>query len=133
MRHFRGWLWRGRAKHPKHPAADLLRGGVEVNQDPGSHPLAFAHEPEQEVLSVDVVMAEAQRLAKRELEHLLDTRRERDLTFGRLFPGTDDPPAVLCGVVLNAAVGWWWADPLSALVILAYGVREARHAWARAA
>ena len=26
--------------------------------------------------------------------------------------------AVLTGVVLNAAVGWWWADPLSALVIL---------------
>lgn len=26
--------------------------------------------------------------------------------------------AVLTGVVLNAAVGWWWADPLSAFVIL---------------
>ncbi len=23
--------------------------------------------------------------------------------------------AVLVGVVLNAAVGWWWADPLSGL------------------
>jgi divalent metal cation (Fe/Co/Zn/Cd) transporter len=41
--------------------------------------------------------------------------------------------AVLTGVVLNAAAGWWWADPLSALVILIYGVREARHAWAEAA
>lgn len=40
--------------------------------------------------------------------------------------------AVLVGVVLNAAVGWWWADPLSALVILVYGLREARHAWAEA-
>jgi divalent metal cation (Fe/Co/Zn/Cd) transporter len=38
--------------------------------------------------------------------------------------------AVLVGVVLNAALGWWWADPLSALVILLYGIREARHAWA---
>jgi divalent metal cation (Fe/Co/Zn/Cd) transporter len=37
--------------------------------------------------------------------------------------------AVLLGVALNAAVGWWWADPLAALVILAYSVREARHAW----
>jgi hypothetical protein len=34
---------------------------------------------------------------------------------------------VLLGVVLNAALGWWWADPLSALVILVYGAREARH------
>lgn len=40
--------------------------------------------------------------------------------------------AVLTGVVLNAAVGWWWADPLSALVILVYGLREARHAWTEA-
>jgi divalent metal cation (Fe/Co/Zn/Cd) transporter len=37
--------------------------------------------------------------------------------------------AVLTGVVLNAALGWWWADPLSALVILVYALREARHAW----
>jgi divalent metal cation (Fe/Co/Zn/Cd) transporter len=40
--------------------------------------------------------------------------------------------AVLTGVVLNAAAGWWWADPLSALVILIYGLREARNAWAEA-
>lgn len=38
--------------------------------------------------------------------------------------------AVLAGVALNAAAGWWWADPLSALVILVYGLREARQAWA---
>lgn len=38
--------------------------------------------------------------------------------------------AVLLGVALNDALGWWWADPLSALVILVYAVREARHAWA---
>jgi divalent metal cation (Fe/Co/Zn/Cd) transporter len=40
--------------------------------------------------------------------------------------------AVLTGLVLNAALGWWWADPLSAMVILVYGLREARHAWAEA-
>ncbi|MGI8428848.1 MAG: cation transporter [Solirubrobacteraceae bacterium] len=41
--------------------------------------------------------------------------------------------AVLAGVALNTAAGWWWADPLSALVILIYGLREARHALAEAA
>jgi divalent metal cation (Fe/Co/Zn/Cd) transporter len=40
--------------------------------------------------------------------------------------------AILTGVVLNAAAGWWWADPLSALVIVVYGLREAQHAWSEA-
>jgi divalent metal cation (Fe/Co/Zn/Cd) transporter len=34
--------------------------------------------------------------------------------------------AVLAGLVLNAAAGWWWADPLAALVIVGYALREAR-------
>ena len=34
--------------------------------------------------------------------------------------------AVLAGLVLNAAAGWWWADPLAALVIVFYAMREAR-------
>jgi divalent metal cation (Fe/Co/Zn/Cd) transporter len=34
--------------------------------------------------------------------------------------------AVLTGLVLNAAAGWWWADPLAALVIVFYALREAR-------
>jgi divalent metal cation (Fe/Co/Zn/Cd) transporter len=37
--------------------------------------------------------------------------------------------AILIGVLLNAAAGWWWADPLAALVLVFYGAREARHAW----
>jgi divalent metal cation (Fe/Co/Zn/Cd) transporter len=34
--------------------------------------------------------------------------------------------AVLDGLVLNAAAGWWWADPLAALIIVFYALREAR-------
>jgi divalent metal cation (Fe/Co/Zn/Cd) transporter len=34
--------------------------------------------------------------------------------------------AVLAGLALNAAAGWWWADPLAALVIVFYALREAR-------
>lgn len=37
--------------------------------------------------------------------------------------------AVLIGLVLNALVGWWWADPLASLVIVYYGIREGLHAW----
>lgn len=32
--------------------------------------------------------------------------------------------AVLIGLLLDAAFGFWWADPLAALVIVFYGVRE---------
>ena len=38
--------------------------------------------------------------------------------------------AVLVGLTLNAAFGWWWADPAAGLVIVAYALREARHALA---
>jgi len=34
--------------------------------------------------------------------------------------------AVVAGLTLNAALGWWWADPLAGLVIVAYALREAR-------
>lgn len=37
--------------------------------------------------------------------------------------------AVLLGLVLNALVGWWWADPLAGLVIVFYGFREGFAAW----
>jgi divalent metal cation (Fe/Co/Zn/Cd) transporter len=33
--------------------------------------------------------------------------------------------AVLAGLVLNALLGWWWADPVAGLVIVYYAVREA--------
>ena len=32
--------------------------------------------------------------------------------------------AVLAGLSLNAALGWWWADPLAGYVILFYGLKE---------
>lgn len=37
--------------------------------------------------------------------------------------------AVLAGLVLNAALGWWWADPAAALVLAVLAVREGRNAW----
>ncbi len=37
--------------------------------------------------------------------------------------------AVLVGLILNAVVGWWWADPLAGLVIVYYGLKEGWAAW----
>ena len=36
---------------------------------------------------------------------------------------------LLAGLVLNATMGWWWADPLAALGIAGLAVREGREAW----
>ncbi|MCB0910134.1 MAG: cation transporter [Propionibacteriaceae bacterium] len=37
--------------------------------------------------------------------------------------------ALLIGLVANAALGWWWADPLAALAIAVLAVREGVSAW----
>jgi divalent metal cation (Fe/Co/Zn/Cd) transporter len=36
---------------------------------------------------------------------------------------------LLAGLVLNATVGWWWADPLAALGIAYLAVQEGLEAW----
>lgn len=36
---------------------------------------------------------------------------------------------LLVGLVANATLGWWWADPIAALVIASLAVREGREAW----
>jgi divalent metal cation (Fe/Co/Zn/Cd) transporter len=37
--------------------------------------------------------------------------------------------ALLVGLLANALAGWWWADPLAALVIAAIALREGRESW----
>jgi len=35
--------------------------------------------------------------------------------------------ATLIGLTLNAAAGWWWADVVAGVVIVAYAIREGTH------
>ena len=81
----------GTRQHADHLVADLVGVGVEVEQDAGGDALVLAHQAEQDVLGADVVVAERERLAQRQLEHLLGARRERDLAGGDLLAGADDP------------------------------------------
>jgi divalent metal cation (Fe/Co/Zn/Cd) transporter len=37
--------------------------------------------------------------------------------------------ALLVGLGANALLGWWWADPITALIIAAVAVREGRESW----
>jgi divalent metal cation (Fe/Co/Zn/Cd) transporter len=36
---------------------------------------------------------------------------------------------LLVGLLVNATLGWWWADPAAAVVIAAVALREGRSAW----
>jgi divalent metal cation (Fe/Co/Zn/Cd) transporter len=37
--------------------------------------------------------------------------------------------ALLVGLLANALLGWWWADPAAALIIAAVAVNEGRESW----
>jgi divalent metal cation (Fe/Co/Zn/Cd) transporter len=37
--------------------------------------------------------------------------------------------ALLVGLTANAVAGWWWADPLAALVIAGVAAKEGRESW----
>jgi len=39
--------------------------------------------------------------------------------------------AVLAGLVLNAVLGWWWADPAAGYVLVFYAAREAHEIFTR--
>ena len=70
--------------------ADAVEVGAELDQHLGGDALALADEAEQDVLGADVVVAELQRLAQGELEHLLGARGEGDVTGRRLLALADD-------------------------------------------
>lgn len=36
---------------------------------------------------------------------------------------------LLVGLIVNSLFGWWWADPIAAMIIAALAVREGREAW----
>ena len=80
----------GAGQHADDLVADLLRVGVEVEQDAGGDALVLADEAEQDVLGADVVVSERERLAEGELEDLLGAGREGDLAGGDLLAGADD-------------------------------------------
>jgi divalent metal cation (Fe/Co/Zn/Cd) transporter len=94
--------------------------------------LVGVREPEQSVVGVVLVavsvvvmpfLSSAQRAAGRELgsaSAVADSRQTLLCTYLSA--------AVLVGLVLNAALGWWWADPVAALGLAAVAVREGRAA-----
>ena len=64
--------------------------GAELDEHLGGDALALADQAEQDVLGADVVVAELQRLAQRQLEHLLRPGREGDVARRRRAALADD-------------------------------------------
>lgn len=95
-----------------------LVGAAEADHSPVGIGLAALS------LLVMPVLSYAQRRAGRE--------------FGSASAVADSKQTLLCtylsavlliGLVANTTLGWWWADPIAALVIAAVAVKEGREAW----
>ncbi|AUH44957.1 cation transporter [Streptomyces sp. CMB-StM0423] len=102
-------------------AADAVRalaGGAEAEPSvPGIVLAALS-------LAIMPFLSAAQRRAGRELgsaSAVADSRQTLLCTYLSAV--------LLLGLVLNATVGWAFADPVAALVIAAIAVREGRNAW----
>ncbi|WP_020501350.1 cation transporter [Sciscionella marina] len=75
-------------------------------------------------VAVMPVLSHAQRRAGRELgshSAVADSKQTLLCTYLSVV--------LLAGLLLNALLGWWWADPAVGLVIAVLAVREGREAW----
>ncbi|MEV5303146.1 cation transporter [Amycolatopsis methanolica] len=66
----------------------------------------------------------AQRRAGRELGSASAVADSRQTLLCTYLSGV-----LLLGLLLNSLLGWWWADPVVALVIAVVAVKEGREAW----
>jgi divalent metal cation (Fe/Co/Zn/Cd) transporter len=97
------------------------------------HALATGHEAETSWLGIGLTIASAAfmpafGLAKRRVGARLGSA-------ATAAEGTQNmlcaylSVAVLAGLLGNALAGWWWLDPLAALLVAYVAVREGREAW----
>ena len=74
----------------QHLLAHTVEVRAELDEHLGGDALALADEPEQDVLGADVVVPELQRLAQRQLQHLLGAGGEGDVAGRGLLALADD-------------------------------------------
>jgi len=75
-------------------------------------------------LAVMPGLSHAQRRVGRELGSASAVADSRQTLLCTYLSGV-----LLAGLVVNSLFGWWWADPLAALVIAVIAVKEGREAW----
>ncbi|MGZ5308374.1 MAG: cation transporter, partial [Solirubrobacterales bacterium] len=102
--------------------------GFEAARD-----LATATEPEASwvgiwlsvvTLATMPLLAAAKTRVARELHSSAGASEARQTVLCSYMAAT-----LLAGLTANAVLGWWWADPVAALGIAAFALREGRNSW----
>jgi divalent metal cation (Fe/Co/Zn/Cd) transporter len=102
--------------------------GIEAIRD-----LAGSHRPDASRVGIMLAvvtlatmppLAAAKRRVGNQLGSSATTSESRQTMLCAYLSG-----ALLIGLLANAALGWWWADPFVALAIAATATREARDSW----
>jgi divalent metal cation (Fe/Co/Zn/Cd) transporter len=131
------WQFFGIAEEREHRALRLIGGCffalAAYVAATSVHDLATEAEPQASsvgiiLTSVSLVVMPALARAKRRAGQQIGSRTlVADSTQSRLCAFLS--ASTLAGLAANAALGWWWADPLAALVIAAVAVREGCETW----
>ena len=103
----------------------------------GTRDLVMARKPDESpwgiaYLAMTALVMFGLAIAKHRLANRLDSaplRSEATMTFLDGILST----ATMTGLALNAALGWWWADPTAALLVAFAAANEARENWHEAA
>ncbi len=74
----------------QHLRTDAVEVGAQLDEHLGRDSLAFSDQPEKDVLGPDVGVVDLQRLAQRQLQHLLGARSERNVPGRGLLALADD-------------------------------------------
>jgi divalent metal cation (Fe/Co/Zn/Cd) transporter len=95
--------------------------------------LAGTHEPESSWIGIGLaavtlatmpLLAGAKTRVARELHSSAGASEARQTVLCSYMAAT-----LLAGLAANAVLGWWWADPVAALGIATFALREARNSW----
>lgn len=95
--------------------------------------LAAANEPDTSTIGIALAVA-----SLIVMPALATAKRRTGRQLGSVTVTADSQQTWLCtylsavllvGLVANATVGWWWADPIAALIIAGLAVREGLEAW----
>lgn len=95
--------------------------------------LVTRSKPEASVLgivlaAVSVVVMPLLAVRKRRMAKIIDSR-SLEADSGQTWLCSFISVFLLIGLGANAALGWWWADPVAALVIAGLAFREGRELW----